>query len=97
MDDRLQKQVEKEQRDLTILQEVIADGPIGIVKLAERTDLPEHKVRYSLRMLENDGFIDPTPNGATPADGIDDRLERINDGIDDLVGRLEDVRDGESD
>lgn len=96
MDNRLQKQVEKEERDLKILREVIADGPVGIVKLSDRTGLPEHKVRYSLRMLENDGFIEPTPDGAKPAEDIDERLDRINDGVDELIGRLQDIRDGET-
>ena len=96
MVERLQNQVEKEERDLTILREVIADGPIGIVKLANRTELPEHKVRYSLRMLENDEFIEPTPNGAIPADDIDEQVARINDGLTELIDRLERVRDAKA-
>lgn len=85
----------KERRDLTILQTVIADGPIGMVKLSDRTDVPEHKVRYSLRMLESDGFVEPTPEGAVPADDVVQRLERVNEGVDQLIGRLERVRDDE--
>ncbi|WP_246986459.1 winged helix-turn-helix transcriptional regulator [Halorientalis marina] len=95
MVDRLQNQVEKEERDLTILRAVIEDGPIGIVKLSERTGLPEHKVRYSLRMLENDGFVQPTPDGAIPAEDIEERVERINSGLTELIGRLEKLRDDE--
>jgi len=79
MVDRLENQVEKEERDLNILREVIAHGPIGIVKLSEETGLPEHKVRYSLRMLENDGFIEPTPDGAVPVDDIEERIEHVNE------------------
>lgn len=96
MVERLQNQVEKEKRDLTILHEVIADGPIGIVKLSDRTGLPEHKVRYSLRMLENDEFIEPTPDGAIPGDDIDERIERVNDGLTELIERLERLRDAEA-
>ncbi|WP_436909762.1 winged helix-turn-helix transcriptional regulator [Halosimplex marinum] len=92
MVERLTKQVEKEERDLRILEAVIESGPIGIVRLAEETDVPEHKVRYSLRMLEDDGLIEPTPNGAVPADGLGDRVAEMNDGIDDLVSRLEDLK-----
>lgn len=95
MVDRLQNQVEKEERDLTILRAVIEDGPIGIVKLSERTGLPEHKVRYSLRMLENDEFIQPTPDGAIPAEDIEERVERINSGLTELIDRLEKLRDDE--
>jgi len=95
MVERLQNQVEKEERDLRILRAVIGSGPVGIVKLAEETGLPEHKVRYSLRMLENDGFIEPTPEGAIPAEDIDDRIARVNEGLNGLISRLEHVRDGE--
>jgi predicted transcriptional regulator len=91
--ERLQTQVGKEDRDLTILRVIVADGPIGIVKIAERTGLPEHKVRYSLRMLENDEFVEPTPNGAIPADDIEERLRQVNEGVDSLTDRLGEVRD----
>ncbi|WP_276270643.1 winged helix-turn-helix transcriptional regulator [Haloarcula litorea] len=90
--ERLRNQVEKESRDLAILDVVIDQGPIGIVKLSEETGIPEHKVRYSLRMLEDDELIDPTPQGAIPADDIDQRVADINDGIDELVDRLDDLK-----
>jgi predicted transcriptional regulator len=89
MVDRLQTQVAKEERDQQVLRVVIEHGPIGINRIAQETDIPEHKVRYSLRMLENDELIEPTPNGAVPADDIADRLAAINAGVDDIVERLE--------
>lgn len=93
MVERLSNQVEKEQRDQRILRVVIAQGPIGISRLSEETDVPEHKVRYSLRMLENDGLVEPTPNGAVPADDIADRVAALNRGIDDIVERLEAIKE----
>lgn len=91
MIDRLDEQIEKEARDLQVLRVVLEQGPIGIVRISEETGLPEHKVRYSLRMLENDELIDPTPKGAMPAEDIEARILRINEGIDDLVERLRHV------
>ena len=91
--DRLEDQVEKEGRDLSILEAVIENGPIGIVRLAEETGVPKHKVRYSLRMLEDDELIEPTPQGAVPVDNIDERVATINDGIDRLVDQLDGLRD----
>lgn len=88
---RLEEQVEKEARDLQVLQVVVEQGPIGIVRISNETGLPEHKVRYSLRMLENDELVDPTPKGAVPADDIAERIERINRGLADLAERLEDI------
>ena len=89
--ERLSDQVEKESRDMSILDAVIDNGPIGIVRLAEETGIPEHKVRYSLRMLENDGLVEPTPQGAVPADDIAERVADINGGIDQLIERLEEL------
>jgi predicted transcriptional regulator len=89
--ERLANQVEKESRDLAILGAVIENGPIGIVRLAEESGIPEHKVRYSLRMLENDGLVEPTPQGAVPAEDIADRVADINGGIDGLIRRLEEL------
>lgn len=88
MMERLERQVGKERRDLRILDAVIRDGPIGIVKLSQETDVPEHKVRYSLRMLENDGLVEPTREGAVPAEDVSAAVDEINEGIDRLVERL---------
>lgn len=89
--DRLENQIDKERRDIEVLRVVLREGPIGIVKLSEATALPQHKVRYSLRMLENDGLIDPTPQGAVPADDVDDRIAEINAGLDGLTERISEL------
>jgi predicted transcriptional regulator len=88
MIDRLENQLLKEERDLRVLRSVLRDHPIGIVSIAQQTDIPQHKVRYSLRMLENDELIEATPQGAIPADGIEDHLADLNEGLDELIGRL---------
>jgi predicted transcriptional regulator len=88
MIERLTDQVSKEARDLQILQAVIDHHPIGIVRVSKETGIPEHKVRYSLRMLENDGLIDPTQQGAVPADDIEERVAEINAGLDELADRV---------
>ena len=93
MVDRLTNQVEKEERDQQILRAVIEHGPIGIVRLSEETGIPEHKVRYSLRMLEDDELIEPTPDGAVPADDVDERLDDRNAGLDGIIDRLEELED----
>lgn len=85
---RLADQLEKESRDLRVLSAVIEHHPIGIVRISKETGIPEHKVRYSLRMLENDGLIDPTQQGAIPGEGIDERVEELNAGIESLIERL---------
>jgi predicted transcriptional regulator len=51
-------------RHVEILKVVMRNEPIGIIKIAELTKLPEHKVRYSLRILEQEGLVIPSPAGA---------------------------------
>lgn len=94
---RLVDQLEKQARDLTVLETVIEHHPIGIVRLAKETDIAEHKVRYSLRMLENDGLIEATQQGAIPAENIEETVGEINAGLDDLIARIEAMGDGQLD
>jgi predicted transcriptional regulator len=49
---KIEVELEMLERHLLILKFVIREEPIGIMKLAETTGLPKHKVRYSLRVLE---------------------------------------------
>jgi len=78
----------KEERDLLVLETVLEHHPVGINRIASETGVDEHKARYSLRMLENDGLVEPTPDGAVPADDIEARLEDINGGLDRLIERV---------
>ena len=61
---KIMTEAELLQRDLTLLLAVVQHGPIGLVRLSRKTGLPQHKVRYSLRILQQDGLIEPTPEGA---------------------------------
>lgn len=95
MIERLANQLAKEERDLRVLEVVLKHQPIGISRISKETGIDEHKARYSLRMLENDGLVEPTPNGAIPTDDIEARIEEINSGLDALVTRMEEVRETE--
>ncbi|HIH36933.1 MAG TPA: hypothetical protein HA232_03380 [Methanocellales archaeon] len=62
--DKLEHELELLERNLVVLKAVIKEEPIGILKLAEKTSLPKHKVRYSLRLLEHEGLVEPSLHGA---------------------------------
>lgn len=89
---RLSRQLEKEKRDLLVLEVVLEQYPIDIEQIAVETDIDEHKTRYSLQMLEDDGMVDPTPEGAVPATEIDRHVEEINEGLDGLVERVDGLK-----
>ena len=60
---KMSKDLELLKRHVAMLQIVEEHQPIGIIKLAELMELPQHKVRYSLRLLEQEGLIGNTPKG----------------------------------
>ena len=81
-------QTEMLQRHLELLQYIITSEPIGIVKLSEETGHPKHKVRYSLRILEDADLIIPTQNGAVTTEQSSEFVAEINRKIDDLEQRF---------
>ena len=97
--ERIENEVEMLDRHLRVLRLVIRNEPIGIVQMAEKLSIPDHKVRYSLRVLEEEGLIEPTDQGATTTEDLSGYIDRSNDRIDELQGRIAKtaVGDGDSD
>ena len=88
MIERIDNEVEMLERHLRVLRLVIRNEPIGIVQLAEELSIPDHKVRYSLRVLEEEGLIEPTDRGATTTEDLQAYVDGANDRIDDLRERV---------
>ncbi len=82
---KLKQEAEIALRHLEVLQAVMEHQPIGIFKLAELMDMPRHKIRYSLRVLEQSGIIEPTQYGAI----IRDDAEAI---VDSLKGEIVEIK-----
>ena len=61
---KLEQEIERIARHITILRLVVEEGPIGIIRLSELSKCPQHKVRYSLRILEQKNLIKPSSQGA---------------------------------
>ncbi len=61
---RVQHELELLKRHIIVLKKVKESGPIGIMKLSLETGIPDHLVRYSLRVLEQQGLIAPSTQGA---------------------------------
>lgn len=62
--DGVESELELLERHIIILKVVVNNGPIGIMKMSEETGIPNHRVRYSLRVLENEKLIIPSTSGA---------------------------------
>lgn len=83
---RILLELELLKRHLMVLKKVMDDGPIGIMKLSLETGIPGHRVRYSLRVLEQQGLITPSKQGAVATklaqqaySDFKDELEKIGE------------------
>lgn len=92
MIDRLEKEVDMLERHLQVLRMVIQNEPIGIVKMSNETGYPHHKVRYSLRVLEEENLIEPSSQGATTTERTREFVDELDDKLDDIVGSLREMR-----
>jgi predicted transcriptional regulator len=82
---RVQGEVELLGRHMDVLRTVCEHQPIGIMKLAELMDLPYHRIRYSLRVLEKMGYIRASPAGAV----ITPRAEVLYSTLESDLGNLQ--------
>ncbi|CQH55861.1 HTH domain protein [Halobacterium hubeiense] len=89
MIDRLEKEVDMLERHLQVLRMVIENEPIGIVKMSNETGYPHHKVRYSLRVLEEENLIEPSSQGAITTERTSEFVDDLDGKVDDLVDKME--------
>lgn len=92
MIERVKTEIELMKRHTEVLRTVVAHQPIGIMKLSEVLDLPFHRIRYSLRVLEQMGYIRASPAGAVATPEAENLLQHLNEEIDDMVALLEDMK-----
>jgi predicted transcriptional regulator len=72
-------------RHLLVLHHVWKNQPIGIFKLSEILKMPKHRVRYSLRVLEQSGIIEPTQYGAVIKKGAEKEIERLKKEVEEIL------------
>jgi predicted transcriptional regulator len=92
MIDRLEKEVDMLERHLQVLKMVIENEPIGIVKMSNETGYPHHKVRYSLRVLEEENLIEPSSQGAITTDHTSEFVGDLDEKIDEIVDKMDNMK-----
>jgi predicted transcriptional regulator len=92
MIDRLEKEVDMLERHLQVLRMVIENEPIGIVKMSNETGYPHHKVRYSLRVLEEENLIEPSSQGAITTEQTEAFVNDLDGKIDHIIDKLEGMK-----
>ena len=92
---KLDSELELLERHIRVLKITKENQPIGIIRLAELLDMrkQEHKVRYSLRILEGAGLIEATSGGAKVTEEYDNFMEHVSEYLDELTERLRSVKE----
>jgi predicted transcriptional regulator len=92
--DRIASELDLLARNVDILERLSGKPPMGIIRLSEALKLPIHKVRYSLHLLEREGVIQPSADGAVVTDqarefwaSLDQSLDRMSTVIQHLKER----------
>ena len=74
-----------------MLKAILENEPVGIIRLSEMLDCPQHKVRYSLRILEQEKLIKPSLEGAVTTEGIHDFLTSLSKILDKISKSVKDI------
>ncbi len=90
---RMKEEIELMSRHLDVARAVAEHQPIGIMKLSELLDLPSHRIRYSLHVLEQEGYLRASPEGAVATPRTLELFESLDQDIDDLVRLLESMKE----
>ncbi len=89
MIEKLVDELELLERHILMLKVTKENQPVGIIRLSEILDLPKHKVRYSLRLLEKEGLISPSTEGARVTEKYDAYMKDVAAKMDDIVKMVE--------
>lgn len=78
-------------RHINVLKTLQKSQPMGIIKLSELTKYPQHMVRYSLRILEQDGLIEPSPHGAVTTEDASKMVSTLKKSLDDIKKTADEI------
>ncbi len=89
---KIEAEIKLLQRHVAMLKAIMENQPIGIIRLSELLNFPQHKVRYSLRILEQEGLIKPSPDGAVTTDKLEEFLDYLKGVLDGMSMTVQDLR-----
>jgi len=92
--DSVLEEIELIGRHIDMLKATKEMQPIGIIRLSEVLGIPKHKVRYSLRILEKEGLIIATNEGAMVSDKYDKFMNDVAEQLEELIRYIKKIDQG---
>ena len=87
----LKNDIETASRHLQIIKALLKEQPMGIIKISHETGLPEHKIRYSLRVLEKEHLIEPSREGAILTKDFLENRDKIADEAKEVSDQMSEI------
>ncbi len=91
--ERIASELELLARNVDVLQRLSGKSPIGIIRLSEALNLPIHKVRYSLHLLEREGVVQPSADGAVVTDQTVQYWESLHTSLDRMTTLIQQLKE----
>ncbi len=79
-------------RHITVLKTVEEHEPVGIIRLSKLLGYPQHKIRYALRILEHDGLIRPSQEGAVATSKAKQFHQELRDVLNEMKETVETLK-----
>jgi predicted transcriptional regulator len=95
--ERIEEELDLLARNVDILEKLSKSPPIGIIRLSEALQLPIHKTRYSLHLLEREGVVQPSADGAVVTDRTAEFWASLNRSLDRMTELIQHLRSRASD
>ncbi len=89
---RIEEEINLLSRNVEILEKLSKSPPIGIIRLSEALHLPIHKTRYSLHLLEREGVIQPSADGAVVTDKAKEFWTNLNSSLDRMTQVIQQLK-----
>ncbi len=90
--DRLRRDLDLLHRHIAVLQAVEERQPIGIMRLSKLLGVPQHRVRYALRVLDQEGLVRPSREGADATKRAKPFHEKLRDVLNEMKVTVETLR-----
>jgi len=90
--ERIEEELNLLARNVEILEKLANSPPTGIIRLSDALHLPIHKTRYSLHLLEREGVIQPSADGAVVTEKSKEFWTNLNQSLDRMTTLIQHLK-----
>lgn len=90
---RIESEIDTLDQHIRVLLMVSRAEPVGIRKISAETGLQNHNVRFSVRLLEQQDLIKPSPEGLRTTEHTDAFIAETVEDMNSIKNKVDDFRE----